>query len=138
LLRCISPHSFRDHSEFAELATNTIVPLALAAWDPQKASAHLSELNTQWLRTVAGTMTVLPLHSPEFLKGLTNEQLDAMTTRWEALWPKAPDDTTRLAIDLFLDLRMRSSNARLIAKPSPPESKRTPPGRNGIERECRN
>jgi hypothetical protein len=93
----------KRYSEYAELATDTLMPLLLKVWEPRPADKLGVTDNAFPDVLLPAGLTLLPLYSPEFLSGLSDDQVRALAPRWEKLRPQARDDATRLGIDLFLE-----------------------------------
>lgn len=97
-------------ADYAELTTDTVAPLLLQTWRPETAKVRLRGLFPDQngpLLLVAG-LAVAPLQSPDFLARLPREKVQALVPRWTALREKAPDDVTRLGIDLVLHAAYKS------------------------------
>jgi hypothetical protein len=93
----------KRYAEYADLATDTLLPVLLKVWEPRPAGKLRDADNPFPDLLFSAGLTLLPLYTPEFLTGLSDEQLRALTPRWEKLRPGARDDATRLGIDLFLE-----------------------------------
>ena len=89
------------HEEYAELATDTVMPLLLRAWKPRTQPNNHSQPANLILAYSDG-LTLLPLFSPEFLAGLSEKQVRSLLPRWQKQQDAANDDVKRLGIDLFL------------------------------------
>ena len=88
--------------EYAELATETVLPLLLRTWKPRPAnSPALQQVNL--VLAYSDGLSLLPLFAPEFLAGLPDKQVGDLVPRWQKLRPSADDDVKRLGIDLFLE-----------------------------------
>jgi hypothetical protein len=96
------------HDEYAELATETLVPLILKSHrsTPAKPSSETLDL-TRYAPDLAGGLALLPLTSRTFLSGRSNARLTSIAARWEALRDQAIDDLDRLAVDLVLEASYR-------------------------------
>jgi hypothetical protein len=97
----------KRYPEYADLVTDAILPLVLKLW-VSRPGASLRDADNLFpeLLFPAG-LTLLPLYAPDFVSGLSGEQVQALAPRWEKLRPQARDDATRLGIDLFLESAYR-------------------------------
>jgi Tol biopolymer transport system component/tetratricopeptide (TPR) repeat protein len=95
-----------QRAEYAQVMTDSVGPLLLAAWQPKPVERFLDNIlvepDPQVFLFVAGGMSLLPMCDGEFLATLPAERLAAIAARWEALRSDARDDVSRLAIDLHL------------------------------------
>jgi hypothetical protein len=91
------------NAEYADLATETIAPLLLRAWQPRKAGDAVKQWASQPLPVVVGSLILFPLARPELLAALPKDRLGALAERWAALRSKAPDDLSRLGADVVLE-----------------------------------
>ena len=90
-------------AQYVELMTETIAPTLHELWEPpENLEALWSGSDRQSLLVQVGSLTLLPMFAPEFLAGLTPEQLEATTAQWEAFLEEVDDPVSRLAVDLFL------------------------------------
>jgi hypothetical protein len=93
---------FQDkHEEYAELATDTVLPLLLRAWKPRSQPSP-SQQQANLILAYGDGLSLLPLFAPKFLAGLPERQVRALVPRWQKLRSSANDDVKRLGIDLFL------------------------------------
>lgn len=87
--------------EYAELATDTVLPLLLRAWKPRtQGGGHNQEANL--ILAYSDGLSLLPLFAPNFLARLPEAQVRALVPRWRKQQASADDDVKRLGIDLFL------------------------------------
>ena len=89
------------HPEYAELATDTVLPLLLRAWKPRSQSSPPQQQSNLILAYSDG-LSLLPLFAPKFLAGLSEHQVRSLVPRWQKLRSSADDEVKRLGIDLFL------------------------------------
>ncbi len=89
------------YEEYAELATDTVLPLLLRTWKPRPHTAPVQQQANLVLAYSDG-LSLLPLFAPEFLAGLSDKQVRGLVPRWRKLRSDADDDVKRLGIDLFL------------------------------------
>lgn len=90
------------HAEYAELATDTVLPLLLRAWKPRGRS-NTGQQQANLLLAYADGLSLLPLFATDFFSGLSENQVRALLPRWQRLRSSADDDVKRLGIDLFLE-----------------------------------
>jgi Tol biopolymer transport system component len=92
--------------EYAELATDTVLPLLLRAWKPRTQTvAGQDQANI--ILAYSDGLSLLPLFAPEFLADLPAKQVSQLVPRWEKMRPAADDDVKRLGLDLFLEAAAR-------------------------------
>lgn len=91
----------KKHAEYAELATDTVLPLLLRSWKPRRWTNAPANQNNLILAYSDG-LSLLPLLAPEFLAGLPKQQVRDLVPRWQKCRSDANDDLKRLGIDLFL------------------------------------
>jgi Tol biopolymer transport system component len=89
------------NEEYAELATDTVLPRLLRAWKPRNQSSPPQQQANLVLAYSDG-LSLLPLFAPRFLAGLSEKQVRSLVPRWQRLRSHADDDVKRLGIDLFL------------------------------------
>ncbi len=89
------------HQEYAELATDTVLPLLLRAWKP-RSQASPPQQQANLILAYSDGLSLLPLFAPMFLAGLSEQQVRSLVPRWQKLRSSADDDVKRLGIDLFL------------------------------------
>ncbi|HTU89150.1 MAG TPA: hypothetical protein VMF69_03540 [Gemmataceae bacterium] len=89
------------HEEYAELATDTVLPLLLRAWKP-RIQSNSPQPQANLILAYSDGLSLLPLFSPEFLALLSENQVRALVPRWRKQQAAADDDVKRLGIDLFL------------------------------------
>ena len=94
------------HEEYAELATDTVLPLLLRAWKPRPRT-NPRQQQANLILAYSDGLSLLPLFVPEFLAGLSDKQVRSLVPRWQKLRPAADDDVKRLGIDLFLEAAAR-------------------------------
>ncbi len=87
-------------AEYATVATETIAPLLLQAWPPQKVAAGDKALKPS---VVVGSLSLFPLARAEVLAALPQDRVSALADRWAALRAKALDDRSRLGADIVLE-----------------------------------
>jgi hypothetical protein len=95
----------QKHQEYADLATDTILPLLLPEWKQGSAGQQQGDqtLNViSQLLSYGDGLSLLPLCAPEFLASLPRQQVRELIPRWQKLRATAADDVSRLVIDLFL------------------------------------
>jgi hypothetical protein len=90
-------------AEYADLATGTIAPLLLRAWQPRKAGDAANQWASQPLPVVVGSLSLFPLARSELLAALPKDRLGALAEKWTALRAQAPDDLSRLGADVVLE-----------------------------------
>jgi hypothetical protein len=114
------------HEEYAELATDAVLPLLLRAWKPRP-QANPRQQQANLIRAYSDGLSLLPLFAPEFLARLSDKQVQSLVPRWQKLRPAADDDMKRLGIDLFLEAAARrlgqpdeqkAAAARIAANPA--------------------
>jgi hypothetical protein len=89
------------YEEYAELATDTVLPLLLRAWKPwTPASAQNQQGNL--ILAYSDGLSLVPLFADDFLARLPEKKVRALVPRWRKLRPSADDDVKRLGIDLYL------------------------------------
>ncbi|MGH7173279.1 MAG: hypothetical protein ACRELG_23605, partial [Gemmataceae bacterium] len=94
------------HKEYAELATDTVLPLLLRTWKPRpQANPRQQEANL--ILAYSDGLSLLPLFVPDFLGGLSEQQVRSLVPRWRKQQSAADDDVKRLGIDLFLESASR-------------------------------
>lgn len=94
------------HKEYAELATDTVLPLLLRTWKP-RTQANPGQQQTNLILAYSDGLSLLPLFIPEFLARLSDAQVRSLVPRWQKQRPAADDDVKRLGIDLFLEAAAR-------------------------------
>jgi hypothetical protein len=94
------------HEEYANLATDTVLPLLLRTWKPRPQTGAPQQQANLVLAYSDG-LSLVPLFAPAFLAQLSDRQVRELVPRWEKLRPTAEDDLKRLGIDLFLEAAAR-------------------------------
>jgi hypothetical protein len=94
------------YAEYAELATDTVLPLLIRSWKP-RAQTVAGQNQANMILAYSDGLSLLPLFAPEFLAGLSDKQVRDLMPRWEKLRPAADDDVKRLGLDLFLEAAAR-------------------------------
>jgi hypothetical protein len=94
------------HEEYAELATDTVLPLLLRTWKARTQTAG-GQNQANLILAYSDGLSLLPLFSSEFLASLPVKQVRALVPRWEKQRPAADDDVKHLGIDLFLEAAAR-------------------------------
>jgi hypothetical protein len=116
----------RRNAEYAELATDTVLPLLYRSWKPHGPGAEPLNNAANALLAYSDGLSLVPLFAPEFLAGLSRKQVSALIPRWEKARGLADDDVKRLGIDLFLaaaharsghDDEARRARERVAANP---------------------
>lgn len=103
--------------EYAELVTDTVLPLLLRTWKPRLQTNPLQQ-QANLILAYSDGLSLLPLFAPEFLAGLSEDQVRALVPRWQKLRTAADDDVKRLGIDLFLQAaaqRLKQPNEQQAA-----------------------
>lgn len=90
------------NEEYADLATDTVLPLLLRTWKPRPPSSARQE-QAHLILAYSDGFSLLPLFSSEFLAGLSENQVRSLVPRWRKQSPLADDDMKRLGLDLFLE-----------------------------------
>jgi Tol biopolymer transport system component len=93
------------NEEYAELATDTVLPLLLGTWKAR--TQPLGSNMPNLILAYSDGLCLLPLFTPEFLASLSDQQVRGLVPRWQKLRPRADDDVKRLGIDLFLEAAAR-------------------------------
>jgi hypothetical protein len=115
-----------QHEEYAEVATDTVLPLLLRAWKPRTQPTPPPQ-QANLILAYSDGLSLLPLFAPEYLAGLSEKQVRSLLPRWRKLRPSADDDVKRLGIDLFLQAaagrlgqkdEQRAAAARIAANPA--------------------
>ncbi|MHB1423984.1 MAG: TolB family protein [Gemmataceae bacterium] len=88
------------HEEYAELATDTVLPLLLRAWKP-RTQPNNNQQPANLILAYSDGLSLLPLFSPEFLARLSEKQVRSLVPRWRKQQAAADDDVKRLGLDLF-------------------------------------
>jgi hypothetical protein len=92
-------------AEYAALATETLAPLVLRAW--QAPAARAARPENRWaaqpLPVVVGSLALLPLCRPDLLARLPQDGLNELAGRWTTLRAQAPDAVSRLGADVILE-----------------------------------
>lgn len=94
------------HEEYAELATDTVLPLLLHAWKP-RLQTNPRQQQANLILAYSDGLSLLPLFIPNFLAKLSENQVRSLVPRWRKHQSAADDDVKRLGIDLFLDAAAR-------------------------------
>jgi hypothetical protein len=89
------------NEEYAELATDTVLPGLLRAWKPRGPSSPAQQ-QANLILAYSDGLSLLPLFAPKFLAGLSEKQVRSLVPRWQKLRGSADDDVKRLGTDLFL------------------------------------
>jgi tetratricopeptide (TPR) repeat protein len=89
------------YEEYAELATDTVLPHLLRAWKPRGQSSPPQQ-QANLILAYSDGLSLLPLFAPKFLADLSEKQVRSLVPRWQKLRSHANDDVKRLGIDLFL------------------------------------
>ncbi len=92
--------------EYAELATDTVLPLLLRTWKP-RTQLHPPQQQANLILAYSDGLSLLPLFAPEFLARLSEKQVRSLVPRWQKRRSAADDDVKRLGIDLFLEAAAR-------------------------------
>ena len=95
-----------QNEEYAELATDTVLPLLLRTWKP-RTQPLTGQNSANLILGYSDGLSLVPLFASEFLAELSDEQVRDLLPRWEKLRPSADDDVKRLGIDLFLEAAAR-------------------------------
>jgi hypothetical protein len=90
------------YAEYAELATDTLLPLLVKAWNPVPTGKLKDLSEAQGLLLVVGSWSLLPLDAPEFLARLPEAQVRNLLPRWQAVREQSQDPVVHLGVDLFL------------------------------------
>lgn len=90
-----------EREEYAELATDTVLPLLLRTWKP-RIQRNSFQQQANLVLAYSDGLSLIPLFAAEFLAGLSEKQVRALVPRWQKLRGAADDDVKRLGIDLFL------------------------------------
>src|SRR5262249_52759467 len=90
------------HEEYAELATDTVLPLLLRAWKPRTRTDGPNQ-QVNLILAYSDGLSLVPLFADDFLAHLPEKQVRSLVPRWQKLRPSADDDVKRLGIDLFLE-----------------------------------
>lgn len=94
------------NEEYAELATDTVLPLLLRTWKPRKQPLT----GPDWANLIlaySDGLSLVPLFATEFLDRLPEKQVRDLLPRWQKQRANADDDVKRLGIDLFLEAAAR-------------------------------
>lgn len=94
------------HDEYAELATDSVLPLLLRAWKP-RVQSNANHQQANLILAYSDGLSLLPLFAPEYLTELSAKQVRSLVPRWQQLRSCADDDIKRLGIDLFLEAAAR-------------------------------
>lgn len=94
------------NEEYAELATDTVLPLLLRTWKPSTQPLPAQNPANVILAYSDG-LSLVPLFDTEFLDKLPEKQVRQLLPRWEKLRSSADDDVKKLGIDLFLEAAAR-------------------------------
>jgi hypothetical protein len=94
------------HEEYAELATDTVLPLLLRSWKPRP-PLQPPQQSANLILTYSDGLSLLPLFSSNFLSILSEKQVRALVPRWREQRSAADDDIKRLGVDLFLEAASR-------------------------------
>jgi hypothetical protein len=124
------------HEEYAELATDTVLPLLLRAWKPR---TRMDGQNQQanLILAYSDGLSLVPLFADDFLAPLSEKQVRSLVPRWRKQRPDAEDDVKRLGIDLFLQAaaarlgqkdEQQAASQRIAANPARSEIL----GENGV------
>jgi hypothetical protein len=92
--------------EYAELATDTVLPLLLRSWKPRAPLQSVRSTDNLLLAYSDG-LSLLPLMSEKFLSVLSEKQVRSMESRWLKQRSAADDDIKQLCVDLFLEAAAR-------------------------------
>jgi len=123
----------QKHSEYAELATDTLAPLLLKARGKHMAPKPTEERDlARVVPTFVGALTMMPLMSRDFLAGLPRGQVERISHIVETLRTQAQDDEARLAIDLVLEASYRSLEQELQRQQSAERIKANPLGLGAV------
>ncbi|HEV3263760.1 MAG TPA: hypothetical protein VG013_43395, partial [Gemmataceae bacterium] len=87
--------------EYADLATDTVAPLLLKLSKDQPAAVP-PDPNRQIVTEVGGQFALIPLYTPSFLKGMSEEDVRALVHRWQALRDQGTTNTARWSSDQVL------------------------------------
>lgn len=114
------------HEEYAELATDTVLPLLLRVWKP-RVQSNVRQQQANLILAYSDGLSLLPLFAAEYLAGLSEKQVRSLMPRWQMLRSSADDDVKRLGIDLFLEAaarrlektdEQRAAARRIVANPA--------------------
>jgi hypothetical protein len=94
------------NEEYAELATDTVLPLLLRTWKPRRQPIPAQD-SANLILAYSDGLSLVPLFASEFLAGLSENQVRDLLPRWEKLRPSSDDDVKRLGMDLFLEAAAR-------------------------------
>lgn len=103
--------------QYAELATDTVLPLLLRTWKP-RIPRNPPQPQANLILAYSDGLSLLPLFAPEFLAGLSDKQIRVLVPRWQKSRAAADDDMKRLGIDLFLQAaaqRLKQPNVEQAA-----------------------
>jgi hypothetical protein len=89
------------NEEYADLATDTVLPQLLRTWKPRPQNNNRQQ-EANLILAYSDGLSLLPLFSSEFLARLSEKQVFALVPRWQKQQTAADDDVKRLGIDLFL------------------------------------
>jgi hypothetical protein len=93
------------HAEYAELATQTVLPDLLRSWKARTPDAGRAAAldGPNALLAYGDGLALVPLAAPRFLAGLEDGQVRSLLPRWQKARALADDDVKRLAVDLLLE-----------------------------------
>ncbi len=93
----------QKYSEYADLATQTVLPLLFRSWKARTPAGPAAPLvvNNALLAYGDG-LALLPLAAPEFLAALPVKQVGHLLPRWQKARTPADDDVKRLVVDVVL------------------------------------
>jgi hypothetical protein len=104
-----------EHEEYAELATDTVLPLLLRTWKPRSRSGPpLAQANR--ILAYSDGLSLAPLFSTDFLAHLHEQHVRELVPRWEKLRGGVDDDVKQLGIDLFLEAAARRLGRNIEAQ----------------------
>lgn len=90
------------HEEYADVATDLVLPLLLRSWKPRPLGTPPQQ-SVNLLLAYSDGLSLLPLFSTDFLSGLSEKQVRALVPRWRKQQAAADDAIKRLGLDLFLE-----------------------------------
>jgi hypothetical protein len=90
----------KKYADYAELATETIAPLLVSMKPAARVSNQLFDV--QPLIELAATLSLVPLFTPDFLGGISEESSWALVAKWEVLRARATTDVGRQPCELVL------------------------------------
>jgi hypothetical protein len=92
----------KKYSEYAGLATKTLAPSLYKTLRRLRAGQPRDPLDPQTLLDLVGSLSLVPLCTPEFLTQLPKDRLQAVTPRWVDLRAKMGSERSQREMDLIL------------------------------------